>query len=208
MTGKTRSGTIGIVILAAGGSRRMNNEPKQLLKFRGISLLRRAVETALASKCRPVVVVLGANAGRLKEEIEDDQIATVLNEKWEEGLGSSIKVGLSALLDIHPEAEAVILTLCDQPLITSDIIDQLVEAHRKIGKAIVASEYEDTTGVPALFSKEVFDKLRSIDNRSGAKSLIENEPEIVEFVLVPQAATDIDSPQDYERFVKDFDKFI
>jgi molybdenum cofactor cytidylyltransferase len=208
MTEKSSGDTIGIVILAAGGSRRMNGEPKQLLKFRGISLLKRAVETALASKCRPVVVVLGANAGKSKEEIERDRVITVLNEKWEEGLGSSIKTGLSAMLDIEPEVEAVILMLCDQPLITSNIIDQLAEAYHKTGKAIVASEYENTVGVPALFSKEVFDKLRNIDSHSGAKSLIENEPGMVESVFVPQAATDIDSPQDHERLVKEFDKFI
>ena len=90
---------IGIIVLAAGASRRMN-EPKQLLLFEGKTLLRRAVETAVESIYQPIIVVLGANVEKMRLEIEDLPVELVFNQDWQRGLSSSIKIGLEMLLRI------------------------------------------------------------------------------------------------------------
>src|SRR5947208_14502915 len=87
---------MGVVILAAGASTRLG-VAKQLLAFRGRSLLRHAVEEALASGCRAVVVVLGAHAARLQEDIDELPALVVLNPRWSEGMGTSIRAGIEAL---------------------------------------------------------------------------------------------------------------
>jgi molybdenum cofactor cytidylyltransferase len=189
----------GLIILAAGGSSRMNGVSKQLLEFNGRSLLRRAAETALSSSCRPVLVVLGANVEKILPEIEDLPLIIELNKDWRQGMGSSIKAGLSKILKDTPELEAVILMLADQPLITAEILDRLAEAHSASGLPIIASEYENTVGVPALFSRPIFDKLLALPDDAGAKSLMQKDPANVKKIPVPEAAVDVDSEEDYYR---------
>jgi molybdenum cofactor cytidylyltransferase len=203
MTGAPKE-EIGIIVLAAGGSRRMNGRPKQLLEFKGNSLLKRAAKTALATRCRPVVIVLGAEEEKLRTEIENLPLTIEVNKNWKEGLGSSIKAGLSKLLDIQPDLDAAILTLCDQPLIDSAILERLVRTYRETGKSIVAAEYQDTAGVPALFSRGIFEKLLNLNGLSGAKSIIQSESSRVAKIPVPEAAIDIDSPQDHELLLQQF----
>src|SRR5437588_10860570 len=107
--------SIGIVILAAGASTRMGT-PKQLLRYAGQTLLRRAAETALASQGRPVVVVLGAGSERCRPELEGLPVRIVENPGWEQGMSASLRIGIEALLVGAEEAlEAVIFMLCAQP---------------------------------------------------------------------------------------------
>src|SRR5258708_39740897 len=115
---------IAIMILAAGGSARMG-EPKQLLPYRGSTLIRHAAETAVASGCRPVIVVLGAHADRLAAEVSELAVSVAINEQWASGIGSSIRCGIEHLTAIAPAAQAVVITLCDQPLVSAGIIRHL-----------------------------------------------------------------------------------
>src|SRR5437868_1282596 len=104
---------IGLLLLAAGASSRMG-APKQLLRYEGRTLLRRAAETALASVCRPVVVVLGAHAPQLQPELIGLPLRIVVNTHWEQGMGSSLRVGMETLLqEPKAEIEAVVIMLCD-----------------------------------------------------------------------------------------------
>lgn len=88
--------TIGMIILAAGALSRMGT-PKQLLLYRGCSFLSHIVEVALGSVCRPIVVVLGANAAQLKPELSQFPVQVGENSQWAEGMSSSIRVGIEAL---------------------------------------------------------------------------------------------------------------
>src|SRR6476661_1956002 len=108
------SGTTVALLLAAGGSSRLG-EPKQLIKYEGKSLLRRAADCALAAGCNETIVVLGAAAEACTRELEGLPVRVVINEAWERGMSSSIGAGMSALEQIQPAAEAVLITLCDQP---------------------------------------------------------------------------------------------
>lgn len=189
---------VGIVILAAGGSGRFGKQ-KQLLILDGKSLVRRAAESALESDCFPVIAVLGANFDLIKNEIEDLECEIVFNDEWNAGLSSSIKKGLSKLLEISPNSSAVIIALCDQPFINSEHFNKLIKKFYESGKPIIASVYDETSGVPALFAKERFPALMNLDGDRGAQEIIKNHPESVEEILLPEAESDIDTPADFEK---------
>lgn len=174
-------------------------EPKQLLRFNGKTLLRHTTEAATDSGCRPVVVILGANAERMKKEIEDLPLTIAVNEKWAEGMSSSLKVGLTRILEIAPDLSAVVVMLCDQPLITDETISRLIETYKKTKKPIVACEYENTIGVPALFAREMFDELLNLRGDTGAKAIIKKHADKTAKLHAPEAAFDIDTPEDKLR---------
>ena len=187
---------IGIIVLAAGASRRMK-EPKLLLEFKGKTLLRRAVETAIESVCKPVVVVLGANFEKTKAEIEDLPVEICFNENWQSGLSSSIKTGIENPQTIEADISAVIITLADQPFITANHINNFAEKFYESKKLIVAAEYDGTIGVPALFAKEIFDDFYELSGDKGAKLVLEKRRETLETIELPEAALDIDTPPDF-----------
>ena len=187
---------IGIIILSAGASRRMQ-EPKQLLEFEGKTLLRRAALAAVESVCKPVVVVLGANFERIRAEIEDLPVEICFNENWESGLSSSIKTGVENLLEIKPDISAVIITLADQPFVTANHINSFAEKFYQSKNAIIAAEYNGTIGVPALFAREIFEEFFELSGDQGAKLILEKRREVLETIKLPEAVFDIDTPQDF-----------
>lgn len=189
--------SIGLILLAAGGSTRLGT-PKQLLTYQGQTLLRRAAETALASVCRPVVVVLGAQAARLQEELAGLAVQIVENPHWAEGMGTSLRAGLDALTETQ---EGAVVCLCDQPLLSADIIDALVTAHDDTEKPIAACEYDGTVGVPALFSRALFSELRAL--KEGAKPLLRRHASQIAIVPFPGGDADIDTPEDAAQYLRD-----
>lgn len=191
---------IGIVILAAGASTRLG-APKQLLPYRGQSLLRHTAEVAIASGCRPIVVVLGAQAERLEAEVQQLPVYVVENKHWAKGMGSSIQTGLTVLQSIHPHIKAVVILLCDQPFISASLVHQLIEVHHRTNKPIVASEYANTVGVPALFSHVLFPVLMTLPADRGARYVIQNHAQAIARVSFPLGAIDIDTPGDYKQFL-------
>jgi molybdenum cofactor cytidylyltransferase len=196
------SSKIGLILLAAGASRRLENFPKQLLEFRGKTLLRRAAENALASKCGKICVVLGANAEKLKREIDDLSIEIVVNENWADGMGSSLKCALGKLLEVEPNLSAVVVTLCDQPLIDSAIINRLAAVFFETRNQIIAAGYAETIGVPAIFARSTFDELMNLADDGGAKQIIKKYAASVKKLSVPEAAFDVDTRMDYENLLK------
>ncbi|MEO1654997.1 MAG: nucleotidyltransferase family protein, partial [Bacteroidota bacterium] len=141
-------GPIGCIVLAAGASTRMG-QAKQLLPWEGKSLIRRAVETALASKAKFCVTVLGARSGEIAREIEGLATQVVYNSCWEKGMASSLKAGLLAAQQSYPCLKATLVMLVDQPYVRPHHLNQLIETYQKQEAWIVASSYEDIQGVPA-----------------------------------------------------------
>jgi molybdenum cofactor cytidylyltransferase len=111
-------------------------------------------------------------------------------------MSSSIRAGLSHLLAIDTQIDAVIITLCDQPYVTAGIIDEFIAEYRRIRPPVIASEYNGVSGVPALFSREMFTSILELKGDRGARSLIRSAREQVIRLNVPQAAFDIDTPED------------
>lgn len=185
---------VGAIVLAAGGSSRMGS-PKQLLPYRGKSLIRRAAETATESDCDRVVVVIGNQAPLMRRELEDLTVSIVENRDWLSGISSSIRVGLDELL--KDELDGVVMMLCDQPFVTADVLNKLIETDRPI----VASSYEGTLGVPAFFSRELLNELTALTGDQGARRIILNHPELVAAVPFSQGAVDVDTPEAYSSLL-------
>ncbi len=190
---------IGLVILAAGSSSRMG-QPKQLLPFQGESLIRHCIETALQSRCFPIVVVLGANWEVIQLEIEDLPVFTVTNTDWEAGMASSIRLGLQTLLKNAESIEAAIFMLCDQPFVSAKLLNKLMVEYLQDQKSIVASGYGKTLGVPSLFDRQLFDELLNLQGQEGARTLIKAYAEEVHCVSFPEGSIDIDTPEDYLKW--------
>ena len=197
------------MVLAAGGSSRLGS-PKQLLPYRGRTLLRHAVEVALAaarppdagvrgrtgSGARdPVVVVIGAEGARTRSELSGLGVLIVDNQRWREGLSTSLRAGLAGL---HSTAEpdAALFTTCDQPRVTPEALRRLIDTYAKSRAPVVACSYGGTLGVPALFDRSLFPELRELQGDAGAKRVIEGHRAAVVPVAFPDAEVDVDTADD------------
>ena len=192
----------GIVILAAGSSSRLG-EPKQMLPYKGKSLLWLAAHTALSTGLKPLVVVLGAGYEAIRKELEGMELQIVENKYWAEGMSGSVKAGLTAALELDPLMDAVIFMVCDQPYVNRELLDELVKSRENTGKAIVASRYQENLGTPALFSRGVFAALLELKGDTGARKLIKQREPDVAVVDFPQGAIDIDTKNDYDLFIQE-----
>ncbi len=189
---------IGAVILAAGKSSRLG-QPKQLLQFRGQTLVRRIVDAARGAGCSPIVVVIGSDKDKVARELERTNAVIVENVNWSDGMGTSIRSGVQRSLDVAPNVGAIVLLVCDQPLADLRTIEQLIALGAKTKKAIVASSYAGTLGVPALFDRSCAEELLRLDDASGAKPIIfSNHDRVAEFPF-PEGQIDIDMAADYEK---------
>ncbi|CCH51218.1 hypothetical protein BN8_00133 [Fibrisoma limi BUZ 3] len=192
---------IGIIILAAGAATRFGGQPKQLLALNGSTLIQRITQTALtACPDGPVAVVLGANRDNVRPELLNYPVTIVDNPHWSDGMATSLKAGLDSLLTQHPALDAVIVLLCDQPLITPELIQELIDTHGRTGQPIVACRYAGSVGVPALFTQSYFDKLLALTGDQGARYILKNNKTDLAEVGFEPAAIDLDSWQDVEEF--------
>lgn len=190
-----------IVVLAAGASMRMGS-PKQLLPYKGKTLLQHVVDTARAAEVSLVVTVLGANAETILQQSGAGINPYVVNENWQEGMASSIQSGLKKVLELLPGLEAVVFLVGDQPFLSSTVIDELFVLMENTGAPIVACKYGSVVGVPALFHKTTFSALMELKGAEGAKQLIKEGGAKVMLLDFPQGAIDIDTQEDYLGLLK------
>ena len=186
----------GIIILAAGSSSRLG-QPKQNLIYNEQTLLQIAVETALFSACCPVIVILGANGDVIKPTIKNYPVTIFFNSRWEEGMSSSIRLGITELIKAEPTVSGVVLMLCDQPFVNAILLQQVIE--NKSGLGITACTYNGIAGVPAYFDRLFFDELLLLKGREGAKKLLSKYEEIVSTVSFTLGNVDIDTIEDYRN---------
>lgn len=193
------SGGAAGIILAAGGSVRMG-QPKQLLPYRGSTLVAHAARTMIASVCSPVVVVVGCESERVRAELRGLPVQMVENPSWSDGIGTSIAAGVTFLETVLPQKpDLATLMLCDQPLVTTELINALAHAMKSGEYLAAGSEYGGTIGVPAVFSRQLFAELKSLDAASGAKAVLIRHAARVARVPFPPAAIDVDSPDQYAQ---------
>jgi len=197
-------GELAILLLAAGSSSRMGRS-KQLLPIQGEPLLLRTTKAALQSQANNTVVVLGANAEKHEAVIKHLPVTIIVNEEWEKGMGSSLKAGLNHLVENNPGLRAVMILVCDQPLLTTQHLNRLINTYKETQQVIVASFYSDSSGVPALFDRSLFSDLLLLDNSHGAKKIIVENRELVYAIDFPEGATDLDTWEEYLRFKNDKD---
>jgi molybdenum cofactor cytidylyltransferase len=176
-------------------------ESKQLLPFRGRSLVRHMAEIAL-EVVDTVVVVTGADAPKVESEFSDLSVNVIRNEEWENGISSSIRVGLSGLFKIDPSTDGVIFMVCDQPFVSASLLKDIIENKNKNKHLIIASAYGSTLGTPALFDKDLFPALLKLKGDSGAKKIILENVDSVLKVEFPKGELDVDTPEDYKSLLQ------
>lgn len=192
---------LGAMILAAGGSSRLGRS-KQLLRFAGQTLLARSVAAATGSGCAPVVIVLGAQYDLIAPELAGLPVTTVRNPDWHRGIGTSIRRGVSALLEQASGIDEVLILLCDQPLIDAQEIVRLVEAYRSSGKQIGVSVAAGTPGPPVIISASLFPQLLALPDDQGAKAIWSGRPDLMCRVDCDEAGFDVDTPADIEQLAE------
>jgi molybdenum cofactor cytidylyltransferase len=180
------------VILAAGDSTRLG-KPKQLVQYEGRSLLRRAAGTACSSRADTVMVVLGFSAPEMQAELAGLRVRVTENPLWREGIGSSIRCAVNAL---PPDSEGVLLTVCDQPRLTSGHLDALIDAFRKARERPVASGYGGASGVPALFPRTLFGDLLLLGGDRGAQGVLRAHAKDLVTLPWPDGEFDVDTAGD------------
>ncbi|MCW3090318.1 MAG: nucleotidyltransferase family protein [Ferruginibacter sp.] len=160
-----------------------------------------AIGVAVETDASKIITVLGAKAESIEKEIKYESITVAVNEHWEEGIASSIRIGLLTLLEVFPGVQAAIIMVCDQPFVTVNLLKELVMKHVQNGKPIIASKYGGTLGTPALFSKAMFATLLELTGDAGAKKIIIENPDRVDVVEFPLGQIDIDTEKDYKELL-------
>tara|TARA_R110000772_G_scaffold59378_3_gene134494 strand:- start:733 stop:1344 length:612 start_codon:yes stop_codon:yes gene_type:complete len=191
-----------IIIPAAGASRRIGS-PKQLLKWGDSTLISHAIDTAEELGQKEIVVVLGAYYDKIKPVIYNRSIRILKNEDWKNGLGSSIAVGLEYLHENVDTCDAVLILLPDQPLIVPFYLKTMIDKFKVGENQIIATSYgSEKYGVPALFDKKYFDKLRGLTDDRGAQELIKQSVKFVTTTDINPLISDIDTEEDYNKIYK------
>ncbi|MBT8099189.1 MAG: nucleotidyltransferase family protein [Gammaproteobacteria bacterium] len=183
------------IVLAASESRRFGST-KQLATLAGRALVAYATGAA-ESVCGPrTILVVGNEWRNVATACGNLQGFLTVNTAYREGLSTSIRAGVACLPDA---ADAVLLLLADQPLITSEHLQTLVDQWRESPDSIIASTYADTLGPPVIFPRRFFTSLQSLRGDRGAKSVFDANSDYVVAVECTAAAHDVDHPEDLER---------
>jgi molybdenum cofactor cytidylyltransferase len=189
---------VAAIILAAGRSTRMGGPNKLLADLGGKPLVRTVTEQALASKVQSVIVVTGHQAEQVEKALQGLKVKFVRNPDFAEGLAGSVKTGIAAVAD---NADGAVVCLGDMPLISSNLIDRLIEAFAPDRGHLIAVPVSDNKrGNPVLWSRRFFNELMTLNGDIGARHLIARHSEAVAEVPVEGfgAFLDIDTPQTLE----------
>ena len=180
---------VAAVVLAAGASSRLGSA-KQLARLGNENLLERAVRVAREAGCAPVVVVVGASRDAVLGDSRLDDVVTAINDKWEDGMASSIRVGVEALQLCAVDAEGVVLMTCDQPAVTAAHLLEISSVDE-----MKASRYAGRNGIPAFFAKKYFAELMTLRGDKGARELLAT----ARYVELKSGELDVDTREDLDK---------
>ena len=190
-----------LVVLAAGKSERFGKN-KMLVNVLGEPLIRRVVKNALSSQVNEVIVVLGYMASEIEKVLRDLPCKIVLNENFEEGMSSSVKIGLSK---VSREAEAVLFLPGDYPLVTAEDINKVISKFKETRAEIVIASYKGKPGHPILFSRKLFGEIKEIrEEEQGLKAVVRKHREDVALAETnsPGVLIDVDTEEDLNRIIR------
>src|SRR6266487_292387 len=208
------------LILAAGSSSRMGaGRHKLLLPLGDRPVLARVIAATLASRARPIMLVLGHQAEQVRMQIaaytDHPAILSIENPAYLQGMSTSLRAGLQALITNENKSEApshsldgVLIVLGDQPLMTAHIMDTLITSKRTTGKRILIPFYNGERGNPVLFDASLFPELLEITGDGGARSVIErHRQEIANIELGASIASyDVDTWDAYQAVVAEWER--
>jgi CTP:molybdopterin cytidylyltransferase MocA len=197
------------VVLAAGRSVRMGS-PKALLDFRGLPFAVRILEALEALEIKTRVVVLGPDAPRLRPSLASHHCMIVENPEPETGPIESLRVALRALQPLRPNA--VLVWPVDLPHVRVATVERLLEAHRRTDAISVVPTFGGRRGHPVIWGAAVFDELLESPaaTRDGARAVLhEHAADLLAVSVDDPAVTDqVNTPEDYERLVRDWNRDI
>ncbi|MFQ3182619.1 MAG: molybdenum cofactor cytidylyltransferase [Polaribacter sp.] len=188
---------IAVIVLAAGKSSRMKT-PKQLVKIGNNFLLEFVLSKAKAINKNHVYCVLGANDARIRREISSSNVHFIYNATFNEGLSSSIISGVSEI-EMQSDYKAVLILLGDQPAIEKEYLNAMIALFSKDDSKIIASTYKGALGVPAIFPKSYFSKLKNMSGDFGAKEMLHTNNDVVALNKHTNFI-DIDTEKDLQNF--------
>lgn len=198
---------IPILLLAAGGSQRLGS-PKQLLPWGNQTLIEFQIQKLLKTG-RPVVVVLGANSEKIIPLIQSMSIRIIVNKRWQNGMGSSVSCGMNEIEKHFPDADGVMISLVDQPLISFAHYEKMLNLFKKGEDQIIASRSASGwLGVPAVFGKKYFNALKNLQAGKGARDIIRNNEKFCLPVECPEIVDDIDTYESYQQILEKFNKSL
>ena len=185
------------LILGAGASQRFG-PPKQLLPFRGTTMLGWVIgQTQRASGLDEVVVVLGRAAEEVREKVDFGTARVVENPVFGEGCSSSYRAGIGAL---DPASAAIMIVLGDLPGVTPEIINRLAEAWREEETPVALCSYQGRKGHPMIFARSMFPQLVDLHGDKAAWKLVDANAAVVQEVQFDfPYLDDINTPADFER---------
>lgn len=186
------------IVLAAGASRRLGR-PKQLEVWGDTNLLGHVVARTRSLPVEEVWVVLGYEFERILAETDLGDAGVVENPEWEEGIASSLRVGLDALTRLS-RCDTALIVIGDQPDVSTEVVEALLEAHDKGDKPVTIPKYRYSRGNPVLVDRSLWGRLMSLEGDHGARSLWQAHPEWVDEVWIPHGAPrDVDTESDVDE---------
>ena len=189
------------LILAAGSSSRMGSI-KQLLSINGKTLLQHTLDLSTKIKSTRTLCVLGAHAEEIMQKVDGKNVEFIINKNHKLGLSASIISGIEYLQKEKIPFDGLFILLADQPAIKQDYYDEMIRLFDEKRTKIIASNYGNTPGVPAIFPAIFTNDLLQITGDKGAKEFLQKNKRRT---LSPQTLVnllDIDTPKDYKNFIK------
>jgi molybdenum cofactor cytidylyltransferase len=189
---------VAAIVLAAGAGTRMYGRVKQLLPWRGKTLIENTINAAIQSDANETIIVLGAHVEAIRPVVEKTDARIVVNWGWERGHSTSIRAGLNALA---PEIAAAVFINADQPFLTRKVINALIQRYYKTGAPIVASVFAGKRGSPVLFDRAYFAELKNLQGEQGGRELLAKYS--VARVEFGDACLgiDVDTWEEYEKLI-------
>lgn len=184
------------VVLAAGGSRRFGDGPKQLARWRGETLVHRTARRALEAGCGPVIVVVGDHGAEVAEAVTDLPVRVRENGRWAEGQSTSVRAGLAG---VPPEAPGVLFLPCDQPLLTEAVLRRLLAAATEGEPDAVVPVIDGGRRAPVYFGRRAFAALETLTGDTGGRRVLGELEDVREVPFDdPDPFRDVDTPEAFE----------
>ncbi|HVC42648.1 MAG TPA: nucleotidyltransferase family protein [Candidatus Saccharimonadales bacterium] len=190
------------IILAAGASRRMG-EPKQLLPVHGRPLLEAVLAAACDSRLDEVVLVLGAHADEIRRSVRLGRARVVINPEHADGMSTSLRAGIASLGTAVTRA---VVMLGDQPDITAEVVDRLLETQAASGLPAAALSFDGLLHPPCVLARELWGDIAALQGDVGLRALVRARPELVAAVAADRPGghpVDIDTREDFELLAAD-----
>ena len=191
---------IPFLLIAAGPSSRLG-QPKQLLPWGNKTLIEHQVQTMLETQ-QDVTVVLGASSGLISPVLDSYPITQFAFEDWKLGMGNTISFGVRSLIKKFPKTKGILIALVDQPLITKEHYESMIEKFQSGKNQIIVSKSENGwIGPPVLFDSCYFKELEQLQGDNGAKAIINTHKNALISIDAGAKLNDIDTQETYEKLV-------